>query len=249
MDVLEEARGRLVQLCRERAVRLERRITVRRLSPDEAIGAEAADDLVIRKGVERVIEARLGADRGQAFTDRPSEWSGSLEDMFTLDLSNTRRRAVFVAGMNALLHSLGLTAGTVHCRNEDPTRCGPEVAQMVEEEFGKTRLGLIGLQPAVLAALVDRFGSESVRVVDLAPENIGSTKSGVCVWDGNTELPQLVRWCDLGLATGSSVVNGSINEIINQFEKAGESLIFFGNTISGVAALLGLRRMCPFSLD
>ena len=70
-----------MQLCRERAVRLQRRITVRPLSPDEAIGTEAADDLVIRKGVERVIEAKLGSDRGQAFTDRPSEWSGSLEDI------------------------------------------------------------------------------------------------------------------------------------------------------------------------
>lgn len=249
MDVLGEARERLMQLCRDRAVCLQRRITVRPLSPDEAIGERGADDLVIRKGVERVIEAKLGADRGQAFTDRPSEWSGSLENMFTLDLSDTRDRAVFVAGMNALLRSLGMTTGTVHCRNEDPTRCGPEVAQVIEEEFGKKRLGLIGLQAAVLAALVDRFGSSSVRVVDLAPENIGSTKSGVCVWDGNTKLPQLVRWCDLALATGSSLVNGSINEIINHFEKAGKPLIFFGNTISGVAALLGLRRMCPFSLD
>lgn len=246
MDVLEKARGRLMQLCRERAVRLQRRITVRSLSPDEAIGAKAADDLVIRKGVERMIEAKLGMHRGQAFTDHPSEWSGTLEDMFALNLSNVRERAAFVAGMNALLRSLGVAAGTIHCRDEEPTRCGAEIALMLEQEFGKVRVGLIGLQPAILAALAERFGPALVRAVDLNPKNIGTSKSGVPVWDGGADLPRLVDWCELALATGSSIVNGSINEIIDRFKQAGKPLIFFGNTISGVAELLALRRLCPF---
>ena len=246
MDVLEEARERLMQLCRQRAVSLQRGITVRRLSPDEAIGAKAADDFVIRKGVERVIEAEFGQDRGQAFTDHPSEWSGTLKDMFALGLSNVRRRGIFVAGMNAILRHLGVADGTLHCRDEDPTRCGAELAQMLAREFGKVRVGLIGLQPAILEALAEKFGPDSVRALDLNPKNIGTRRSGVPVWDGGTDLPRLVDWCELALATGSSIVNGSINEIIDSFKQAGKSLIFFGNTISGAASLLDLRRMCPF---
>jgi hypothetical protein len=51
----------------------------------------------------------------------------------------------------------------------------------------------------------------------------------------------------VGLATGSSVVNGSINDLLARFLAVGKPLLFFGNTISGVAALLGLDRICPFA--
>jgi len=92
---------------------------------------------------------------------------------------------------------------------------------MLDEEFGQTRLGLIGLQPAILAALVERLGPDFVRVLDLNPDNIGTTKSGVPIWDGNTDLPRLVDWSRLGPATGSSLVNSSINEIIDRFTQEG----------------------------
>ena len=48
------------------------------------------------------------------------------------------------------------------------------------------------------------------------------------------------------LVTGSSIVNGTIDGIKSLFETAGKPLVFFGNTISGAAALLGLDRLCPF---
>jgi uncharacterized protein (DUF4213/DUF364 family) len=83
-------------------------------------------------------------------------------------------------------------------------------------------------------------------VVDLNPENIGETRSGVVVWDGEEDLSRLVAECDVGLATGSSVVNGTLDEILEHFQQAEKPLILFGNTISGVAALLGLERLCPF---
>jgi hypothetical protein len=108
------------------------------------------------------------------------------------------------------------------------------------------RVGLVGLQPAILKALVSRFGPHALRLVDLNPENIGETRSGVVVWDGESDLPRLVAECDLGLATGSSVVNGTLDGILGVFQQAGKPLILFGNTISGVASLLGLERLCPF---
>ncbi|HUW34978.1 MAG TPA: DUF364 domain-containing protein [Planctomycetota bacterium] len=148
-----------------------------------------------------------------------------------------------------VLRSLGVAAGTVHCRNEDPVRCGPALAEWVDQEYGIARVGLIGLQPAILAALAARFGPDRVRALDLNPDNIGSTKSGVPIWDGATDLPRLVGWCDMGLATGSTIVNGTIDEIAARFVAASKPLIFFGNTISGAAVLLGLPRMCPFGAD
>ena len=82
--------------------------------------------------------------------------------------------------------------------------------------------------------------------MDLDPDNIGNLKFGVEVWDGQTDLQRLVEWSEVGLVTGSSIVNGTIDEIIRYFKEDGKPLVFFGNTISGAAALLDLDRICPF---
>ncbi len=82
--------------------------------------------------------------------------------------------------------------------------------------------------------------------MDLDPDNIGSSKSGIEVWDGQSDLPCLVEWSEVVLVTGSSIVNGTIDEIIRCFKYDNKPLVFFGNTISGTAALLDLDRLCLF---
>ena len=247
MGILEEARETLIALCRARAVDRSRVVTIRPLRPDEAIGERADASFVIRKGREVVIHAEWEGAAGQAFTDAPSGYAGTLDDVLSLDLARTEHRAFLVAAMNAVLRKLGAASGTVHCRNEDPTRCGPEMAAELERRFGRKRYGLVGLQPAILRGLADRFGAEHVRAVDLNPENIGTRKSGVEIWDGATRLGDLVDWCEVVLATGSSVVNGTIDEVVRRAAVSDRSLVFFGNTISGVAALIGVDRICPFA--
>jgi hypothetical protein len=169
-----------------------------------------------------------------------------LGDLLSFDLDEISNRAVFVAGLNAALSALEQLPGTIHCKDEDPSRCGPEMARILHERFGPVRVGLIGLQPSILKALVSRFGPAALRVTDLNPDNIGEIRSGVTVWDGEKDLPRLVAECDVGLATGSSAVNRTLDEILNRFQQAGKPLILFGNTISGVASLLELDRLCPF---
>jgi len=246
MGILAQARNEFARLLEEKGTDRRLRLTVHPLSADEAVGAKADDALAIKKGKERVIEAVFMGAHGQAFTDRPSRWDGTLHEALSLDLSSTEHRAVFVAVMNAVLRSLGMASGTVHCQEDEPSRCGLEIVEAMESRFGRKRYGLIGLQPAILKALVNRFGAESVRVLDLDPDNIGTRKCGVDVWNGETDLPRLVEWCDMGLATGSSIVNATIDEIKERFDEAGKPLVLFGNTISGVAALLDLDRLCPF---
>ncbi|MFC2173899.1 Rossmann-like domain-containing protein [Acidobacteriota bacterium] len=166
--------------------------------------------------------------------------------MMALNLEQTPSRAVFIAAMNALLRNLELAGGTVHCRNEDPMRCGPELVSALEQRYGARKTGLIGLQPSILKALVHRYGFEAVRVSDLDQDNIGREKRGVTVWDGETGLDRLIAWCDLGLCTGSTIVNGTIDGIIRRFQEADKTVVFFGNTISGTAQLLSLEHLCPY---
>jgi hypothetical protein len=246
MGLLEQARHELIHLCEDRKLGGTRHLEVTPLSPDEAIGARASSDFAVKKGKERVIEATFEGARGQAFTDSPSRWAGTLSEAMSVDLAEVRSRAIFVAAMNAVMRFLGAATGTMHCLDEDPSLCGPEIAGRLEARFGRKKFGLIGLQPAVLRGLAQHFGAEAVRVIDLNPDNIGKSISGVEVRDGETELPRLIEWSDVGLATGSSIVNGSADEIVRGFREAGKPLLFYGNTISGAAALLGLERICPF---
>jgi hypothetical protein len=247
MDILEQARKKLDAVCMERNLDRKERITVRALTPDEAIGAKADENFVIKKGKERVIEAVYQGAHGQAFTDAPGNWEGTLGELLSLDLGKTGYRAVFTAGLNAVMRSLDLASGTVHCKDEEPTKCGNEMPDAMHKLFGTKRIGMIGLQPAILKEMVDAYGKVGIRVADLNPDNIGQIREDLLVMDGEKELDDLVAWCDVGLATGSSVVNGTINDILERFEAAGKPVAFFGNTISGVAALLNLERVCPFA--
>jgi len=245
-DCLEHARLLFRQRLEREQTDLTLHVQVTPLHPDEAIGNNADPAFVIKKGKERVVEATFQGHRGQAFTDQPTDWSGILGDLLSLNLDEVPNRAIFVAGLNASLCALEDLPGTIHCKNEDPTRCGPEMARILHERFGPVCVGLIGLQPSILKALVSQFGPEAVRITDLNPDNIGENRAGVLVWDGERDLARLVAQCDVGLATGSSVVNRTLDQILERFQEAGKHLILFGNTISGVGALLGLDRLCPF---
>lgn len=246
MDVLHKAQQQLANICADLNIDQTQPVAVRCLTPDEAIGAEASSEFVIKKGKERVIEAEFDGAAGQAFTDHPGDWLGSLDELLQLDLTDTGRRAIFTAGLNAVLRRLDRATGTIHCRNDEPSRCGEELTGLLYEQFGVAHYGLIGLQPAILEAMGDGFGTSRLRIVDLNEDNIGQERFGVTVWDGERDLQQLIDWCEVGVATGSSVVNGSINDLLKRFAAAGKPLVFFGNTISGVAALLDLPRLCPF---
>jgi hypothetical protein len=245
MDILEKARQELDRICTERGLDRGERIAVRVLTPDEAIGAKADENFVIKKGKERVIEAVYGEARGQAFTDAPGNWEGTLGELLSLDLGANGFRAVCTAGLNAVMRRLGLADGTVHCKDDEPTKCGAEMPELLYRRFGNSRYGMIGLQPAMLKEMVDAFGRVRMHVADLNPDNIGMEREELIVMDGEKDLGELVEWCEVGLATGSSVVNGTINEILERFEAAGKPVVFFGNTISGVAALVNLERICP----
>ena len=246
MDILEKAQEELKRIISERGLDLGERVTVRALTPDEAIGS-ADDTFVIKKGKERVIEARFCDTAGQAFTDAPGNWEGTLGELLELEMDTNGQRALFTAGLNAVLRHLDLASGVIHCKDDEPAKCGGEMPEMLRQRFGVRRYGLIGLQPAILKGLTGTFGAESVGVLDLNPDNIGASKEGVTIMDGENDLPEFVTWCDVGLVTGSSVVNGSINEILERFNSAGKPVISFGNTISGVAALLNLERICPLA--
>ena len=220
------------------------RVTIGTLSVKQAIGSPSRQDFPLLQGKEVMIEAQFLGSYGQAFTDRPHDFTGSLNDVLGLSLNTNDNRAIFIATLNAVAAHLNLVTGTRHCHDEEPEKCASQIAQHILADSGKVKVGLIGLQPAILENLVLTFGTDNVRCTDLNPKNIGAIKYGAEIWDGRTDTEKLIKWCDLLLATSSTIVNNTFDEIREKAISQGKRLIIFGVTGAGVSALVGLEILC-----
>jgi uncharacterized protein (DUF4213/DUF364 family) len=212
------------------------------------MGTPARRDFPILEGKERLIEATVNGARGQAFTDCASEYNGTFLDVLNMPLDNNRDRAVFLAATNAALAHLRLATGTVHCKHNDPEKCAFDIAMSARITDAQT-VGLVGFNPAIAEALVKEFGTEAVRITDLNPQNIGTTKFGVTIWDARAQTPELVKTRDLILATGTTLVNGTFDELLTRVRAARKRLVFYGVTAAGVCRVLGLERWCALAQD
>ncbi len=227
------------KIISERGIELDTiHIISRALSPEEAIGITKRKDYPILTGRESMLQAEYRGAKGQAFTDAPSVFHGTLKGILELDLlDDPHARGLFIASMNAVMKKFGMIESTVHCRGEDPETCAMEMKSVIRERYGNPKVMLVGYQPALLDVLSKTF---DLRVLDLDPDNIGQVRYGVRVKDGAEDYRGAVGWADLILCTGSTLSNGSIVDYID----IGKEVVFFGTTVSGAAEILGLKRLC-----
>ncbi|MBN1177484.1 MAG: hypothetical protein JXA51_07385 [Dehalococcoidales bacterium] len=242
---LEEARRKLKRIIAEHKLGKEFvQVTIGTLSVEQAIGDPSRRDFPLLEGREVMIEAEFHGSHGQAFTDRPHDFTGSINDVLNLSLDTTENRAIFIATLNAVTAYLSIVTGTRHCHDEEPEECAGEIARYLLGETGKVKIGMIGLQPAILDNLVRTFGEENVRCTDLNPKNMGSRKYGAEIWDGRTETGRLIEWGDILLVTSSTLVNNTFDYIRKEAAARDKRLINFGVTGAGISALLDLERIC-----
>ncbi len=236
MDIVYEAKSKILKIIEGKNLIGEHlSVTARTLTPVEAIGTPERDDYPILKGKEVMIEADFLGSKGQAFTDHPGNYSGSLKDVLELDFDNIFNRAIFVASINAVLKHLGLIDATIHCKDLVPKKCAQNLVLNVKERFGNPKIAFIGLQPGMVAELSKEY---ELRVVDLDEENIGQVFNKTVIED-ITKTSEVLEWCDIILATGSTVVNSSYSNFL-----VGKPLVLYGVTISGLAYLFDLDFYC-----
>ncbi|MBC8233731.1 hypothetical protein H8E77_29645 [bacterium] len=247
MMLLQKAKEKLTALADKHSL-LSEQVSVRAkpLSPEQAIGRPKRKDFPIIKGKEVMIQAEFRGHFGQAFTDNPGDFHGSLQDVLNLSLGNNFQRAIFVSTLNAVMRSLGLVEGTQHCKDDAPEKCAEELADKILREYGKIKVGLIGYQPAMFEHLAKALGARNLKVTDLDAERIGTIKHSVEIWDGEKDTAKLIQQSDLVLATGSTIVNSSTDEILKLVKQHDKEYILFGCTIAGIASLLGLKRYCSY---
>ena len=224
-------------------------VLVKTLTPEEAIGEPGRRDFPIILGKERVIVAEVLGARAHAFTDSPGEFVGDLKGVLHLPLTSNRERSIYIATLNATLRYLNLIEKTIHCKDEDPERCGKEIAFQLLKRWGKVKVGFIGLNPAIAENLTETFGAENISITDLNKQNIDSFKYGVKVWDGNELTEKLVKQSDVILITGTTFVNGTFDHIMRCIQNHRKDYLIYGVTGAGICKLMGLNRICPYSRD
>ena len=209
------------------------------LTNEEAIGAPDRKDFPLLTGKERLMQAEFKGFKGQAFSDMPGPFNGTIASIIEKEPQNNWERAVLIASLNAVCAYLGIADKTVHCKDNEPEECARQLATYIKENYGNAKIALVGLQPSMLEALSGEF---TVRNLDLDKDKIGSIKFGVEIEDGVSKQEQVLDWCDIIIATGSTCSNGSI---VNYLDR--KPVLFYGTTVSGTAALMNLPRFCACS--
>jgi len=237
MDFYQEIKEKFCQLIKGDDVWSSRInvVNIRSLTPQEAIGNPERDDFPLLRGKEVMIQADFRGSLGQAFTDMPGNYSGTLREVFEMPLVNNFQRAIFTASINAVLRYFKFISKTVHCRDKEPGECAAHLADFIKKRFGNPRISFIGMQPAMVEALTAQF---EIRVVDLDPDNIGQKKCGVIIEDVS-HTKEILSWGDIVLATGTAVVNNTLTSLLIE-----KPIIFYGVTISGIAYLMGYEQYC-----
>jgi hypothetical protein len=228
--MLQKAKAKLIEKINNREL-LDQEIviTCKALKKEEAIGNPLHNDYPIQIGKEKIIEANLLERRGQAFSDAYFDYTGKIKDILGLELDTNAKRAIFVSTLNAIMAELGQISEAVHCKDDDLLKCADHFREFVKNNFKyANRVLLVGLQPRLLGVLAE---TKQVRVCDKNPDNYGTIKSGVEI-ESPEAFPENAGWADAIIATGSTIVNNTIDTC------------FYGVTISGVAQLLGLNHFC-----
>jgi len=248
-ELLQEAKSRFIALLESNSnacepVSLRDELVISRpLSVSEAIGETGRDDFPLIRGKEVLMQAVYRGAVGQAFTAASGGFRGSLGDVLEMPINGCFERAVLIAAMNAVLRYLGKIEHTVHCRDDGPEKCKASMSEWIKEQ-GAKRVGLVGLQPALLEALAQALGPERVMVSDLAMA--GAVRCQVRILDG-MQAGQMFESCPLILATGSTFANGTIDDLMEAARCCNCRIVFYGSTAAGVAYLLDLERWCPCS--
>jgi len=246
-SILENSKIKLTEIIRKNGLYdVSVSVSVKTLTPEEAIGKPGRRDFPIVLGKERVIEAKVLTARAHAFTDSPGEFVGKLREILDLPLSSSKERAIYIATLNAVLRYLNLAEKTLHCRDEEPEKCAKEIASHILKRWGKVKVGLVGLNPAIAEMLTNTFGKENVIITDLDKQNINSLKFGVEIRDGNEMTEELIKQSDVIIVTGTTLVNGTFDYIINCILNYRKDYLVYGVTGAGICELMGLNRICPY---
>lgn len=189
-------------------------------------------------GEKILVEADFDGYKGEAVTDMPVSYCGRLRDILLLNTNSNRNRAILISALNAAMSYLYNDLKTIHCKKSANSQCAAMICEYLNN-IGCKKVFLIGTEPTIQEILRQYF--EVLFLYD---------KDERYTMKYNTHMlnENFYKKADAVIASGSSIVNGSIVDIIANSKKYNKKLYFYGTTIAGAANLLGLNRFCYKSI-
>ncbi len=205
-----------------------------------------SNEYVLIRGPEIMLTCRVGKYFGQAFTVAPRSFRGRLLDVLRLDLEKMYNRGLFYAVLNALYRSIGLIDKSMHCRGDEPIKCGLELTYMLLKKYGTgVRVLHIGYQPGHVEALASVF-RDNLLVTDLRNDTVWRIKYGRLVYDGLFDQ-QYITYSDIVLLTASSVINNTFWKILVHSKILGKETIVYG--VSAASLVYFINKVLPYRIS
>ena len=189
---------------------------------------------------EYCVTAEICGVKGEAYTETPSDFEGTLKQALEIPPTEKGISAVTVAAINAAMSFLHLSPGVFP---EDPQQhvlYADGLCRYITEQYGKNRIVLIGYD----GYLVKRFMEEGLEfwTLDRDPDHVAQDRfDHVIVNSAKRNRESSFVWGNVLIVTGSTLCNGTIVQYLN----SGKELLFYGITCAGAATLLKLPWFSP----
>lgn len=181
------------------------------------------------------VEASFRGSIGEAYTETPADFEGTLQEVLDIPPSDKGIDARTLAAINAVMNHLGLCAGTFPATFDERRLYTDALYAYVTENYGRSNIVLVGYD----GYIVKKFSGKEVDfwTMDRDPDNISQDRfKHVVVNSAKFNREACFAWGKLFIVTGSTLTNGTIVQYLDK----GKDLLFYGITIGGAATLLDL---------
>ncbi|MBR5930526.1 MAG: hypothetical protein IKZ95_00710 [Lachnospiraceae bacterium] len=189
---------------------------------------------------EYCVTATLCGAKGEAYTEEPSDFSGTLQQALEIPPTEKGISAVTVAALNAAVNYLGLAPGAFPKGEEARFSYADALCRYVTEHYGRSNIILVGYD----GYLVKRFMDEGLDfwTMDRDPDHISQNRfQHVVVNNAKRNRDSSFVWGKYFIVTGSTLCNGTILHYLD----CGKEVLFYGITCAGAATLLHLPWFSP----
>lgn len=184
---------------------------------------------------EYCVTAEIRGAKGEAYTENPSAFQGTLKQALEIPPSEKGISAVAVSAINAAMNFLNLSPGTFPEDAQHHISYADSLCRYITEHYGKEKIVLIGYD----GYLVKRFMEEGLEfwTLDRDPDHIAQSRfDHVVVNSAKRNRESSFVWGKVLIVTGSTLCNGTIVQYLD----SGKELLFYGITCAGIATLLKL---------
>lgn len=210
--------------------------------PEKTLIPEGDPPSTVSRPEHCVTASLSGGGCGQAYTEKPSAFQGTLKE--ALEIPPSEREgisAVTMAALNAAMDRLSLCQGIFPEEDEAKSAYADALCRYITEQYGKEKkIILVGYD----GYIVKRFMDEGLEfwTMDRDPGNIAQNRfHHVVVNNAKRNRESSFVWGELFVITGSTLCNGTITHYLG----SGKELLFYGITCAGAATILKLPWFDP----